>query len=162
MFVNWKCWIIWRLSGAGAHLGLSVILDAQVANYHCSSTRSIGFKVYFLKILVKRFTWFNGFPAGYFSKSHWNPQNGRFWIPDQSRLWNACYNRALSSRSHRDLKGCGDSKKTMLLFQRTPFTVLPVSRNLASNLLGECTYFYKLLIRIQTFFVIAGDSFLLS
>ncbi|ENN71763.1 hypothetical protein YQE_11583, partial [Dendroctonus ponderosae] len=34
-----------RPLGAGAHLGLSVVLDAQVANYHCSSTRSIGFKV---------------------------------------------------------------------------------------------------------------------
>ncbi|XP_050307294.1 pickpocket protein 28-like [Anthonomus grandis grandis] len=34
-----------RPLGAGAHLGLSVILDAQINNYYCSSTRSTGFKV---------------------------------------------------------------------------------------------------------------------
>ncbi|XP_066261767.1 pickpocket protein 28-like [Euwallacea similis] len=34
-----------RPLGAGAHLGLTVILDAQVDNYYCSSTRSTGFKV---------------------------------------------------------------------------------------------------------------------
>ncbi|XP_076270438.1 pickpocket protein 28-like [Rhynchophorus ferrugineus] len=34
-----------RPLGAGAHLGLSVILDANVENYYCSSTRSTGFKV---------------------------------------------------------------------------------------------------------------------
>lgn len=31
--------------GAGAHLGLTVVLDAQTDNYYCSSTSSIGFKV---------------------------------------------------------------------------------------------------------------------
>ncbi|KAJ8913266.1 hypothetical protein NQ315_012884, partial [Exocentrus adspersus] len=31
--------------GAGAHLGLSLVLDAQVNDYYCSSTDSIGFKV---------------------------------------------------------------------------------------------------------------------
>ncbi|KAL1491279.1 hypothetical protein ABEB36_011898 [Hypothenemus hampei] len=34
-----------RPLGAGAHLGLSIVLDAQVENYYCSSTRSVGFKV---------------------------------------------------------------------------------------------------------------------
>ncbi|XP_072396006.1 pickpocket protein 28-like [Diabrotica undecimpunctata] len=34
-----------RPLGAGAHLGLSVLLDAQVDEYYCSSTSSIGFKV---------------------------------------------------------------------------------------------------------------------
>ncbi|CAG9771852.1 unnamed protein product [Ceutorhynchus assimilis] len=34
-----------RPLGAGAHLGLSIILDAQINNYYCSSTRSVGFKV---------------------------------------------------------------------------------------------------------------------
>ncbi|XP_060517750.1 pickpocket protein 28-like [Cylas formicarius] len=34
-----------RPLGAGAHLGLSVILDAQIDNYYCSSTSSTGFKV---------------------------------------------------------------------------------------------------------------------
>ncbi|CAG9862860.1 unnamed protein product [Phyllotreta striolata] len=31
--------------GAGANLGLSVVLDAQVDEYYCSSTSSIGFKI---------------------------------------------------------------------------------------------------------------------
>ncbi|XP_030758076.1 LOW QUALITY PROTEIN: pickpocket protein 28-like, partial [Sitophilus oryzae] len=34
-----------RPLGAGAHLGLSVILDANIENYYCSSTHSTGFKV---------------------------------------------------------------------------------------------------------------------
>ncbi|XP_018575693.2 pickpocket protein 28 [Anoplophora glabripennis] len=34
-----------RPLGAGSHLGLSLILDAQVDNYYCSSTSSIGFKI---------------------------------------------------------------------------------------------------------------------
>lgn len=31
--------------GAGSHFGLSLLLDADVANYYCSSTSSSGFKV---------------------------------------------------------------------------------------------------------------------
>lgn len=31
--------------GAGSHLGLTLILDANADDYHCSSTNSIGFKV---------------------------------------------------------------------------------------------------------------------
>ncbi|XP_071052550.1 pickpocket protein 28-like [Onthophagus taurus] len=34
-----------RSAGAGAHLGLTVILDAQVDSYYCTTTSSIGFKV---------------------------------------------------------------------------------------------------------------------
>lgn len=34
--------------GAGAHLGLTVVLDAKVDNYFCSSTSSVGFKVQIL------------------------------------------------------------------------------------------------------------------
>ncbi|CAH1108555.1 unnamed protein product [Psylliodes chrysocephalus] len=34
-----------RPLGAGAHLGLSIVLDAQVDEYYCSSTSSIGFKI---------------------------------------------------------------------------------------------------------------------
>lgn len=40
----YKC-IKWVFVGAGAHLGLTVILDAQIENYYCSSTSSTGFKV---------------------------------------------------------------------------------------------------------------------
>lgn len=36
-----------RAAGAGSHMGLSIILDADVANYFCSSTSSVGFKVLF-------------------------------------------------------------------------------------------------------------------
>ncbi|CAH0557483.1 unnamed protein product [Brassicogethes aeneus] len=31
--------------GAGSHLGLSIVLDAQLDEYYCSSTSSVGFKV---------------------------------------------------------------------------------------------------------------------
>ncbi|XP_057651298.1 pickpocket protein 28-like [Diorhabda carinulata] len=34
-----------RPLGAGAHLGLSVLLDAQIDEYYCSSTSSVGFKI---------------------------------------------------------------------------------------------------------------------
>lgn len=34
-----------RSVGAGTHLGLSIVLDAHVDNYFCSSTQSSGFKV---------------------------------------------------------------------------------------------------------------------
>jgi acid-sensing ion channel, other len=32
-------------AGAGSHMGLSIILDANVNEYYCSSTSSSGFKV---------------------------------------------------------------------------------------------------------------------
>ncbi|XP_069692716.1 pickpocket protein 28-like [Periplaneta americana] len=35
----------WRPRGAGSHLGLTLILDANIDDYYCSSTSSIGFKV---------------------------------------------------------------------------------------------------------------------
>ena len=35
----------WRPRGAGAHLGLTLLLDADIDDYYCSSTASIGFKV---------------------------------------------------------------------------------------------------------------------
>ncbi|KAF5296272.1 hypothetical protein FQR65_LT10267 [Abscondita terminalis] len=35
----------WRAAGAGSHLGLSVVLDAQLKSYYCSSTAGVGFKV---------------------------------------------------------------------------------------------------------------------
>lgn len=34
-----------RARGAGSHIGLSVILNANITDYHCSSTNSYGFKV---------------------------------------------------------------------------------------------------------------------
>ncbi|XP_044730080.1 pickpocket protein 28-like [Chrysoperla carnea] len=34
-----------RTTGAGTHLGLTLILDAQIENYYCSSTTSVGFKI---------------------------------------------------------------------------------------------------------------------
>lgn len=34
-----------RPSGAGTHLGLTIVVDAQLDNYYCSSTDSVGFKV---------------------------------------------------------------------------------------------------------------------
>ncbi|CAH1368714.1 unnamed protein product [Tenebrio molitor] len=34
-----------RPIGAGTHLGLTIVIDAQVDNYFCSSTNSIGFKI---------------------------------------------------------------------------------------------------------------------
>ncbi|KAF5271318.1 hypothetical protein FQA39_LY08116 [Lamprigera yunnana] len=34
-----------RASGAGAHLGFSVVLDSQLNTYYCSSTTGVGFKV---------------------------------------------------------------------------------------------------------------------
>ncbi|KAG8258305.1 hypothetical protein J6590_032233 [Homalodisca vitripennis] len=35
----------WRAWGAGSHLGLSIVLDANLDEYYCSSEVSIGFKV---------------------------------------------------------------------------------------------------------------------
>lgn len=35
----------WRVFGAGKGLGLSVVLDAELFDYYCSSTASVGFKV---------------------------------------------------------------------------------------------------------------------
>lgn len=35
----------WRPFGAGKSMGLSIILDAELDDYYCSSTASIGFKV---------------------------------------------------------------------------------------------------------------------
>ncbi|KAI4464283.1 amiloride-sensitive sodium channel-related [Holotrichia oblita] len=35
----------WRSPGAGAHLGLSVVVDAQLDSYYCQTTNSAGFKV---------------------------------------------------------------------------------------------------------------------
>lgn len=32
-------------AGAGAHLGLTVVLDAQLDNYYCQTTNGAGFKV---------------------------------------------------------------------------------------------------------------------
>ncbi|XP_046741816.1 pickpocket protein 28-like [Diprion similis] len=37
--------IPWRPYGAGRHLGLTLVLDAEVSEYYCSSTASIGFKM---------------------------------------------------------------------------------------------------------------------
>ena len=36
----------WRPYGAGKYFGLTLALDANVADYYCSSTASVGFKVY--------------------------------------------------------------------------------------------------------------------
>lgn len=38
-------WLPWRAWGAGSHLGLSIVLDANLDEYYCSSEVSIGFKV---------------------------------------------------------------------------------------------------------------------
>ncbi|PNF17623.1 hypothetical protein B7P43_G07373 [Cryptotermes secundus] len=35
----------WRPRGAGTHLGLSVVLDAEVKEFYCSTSASIGFKL---------------------------------------------------------------------------------------------------------------------
>lgn len=35
----------WRAWGAGSHLGLTIVLDANLDEYYCSSEVSIGFKV---------------------------------------------------------------------------------------------------------------------
>lgn len=35
----------WRPRGAGSHLGLTLVLDANLDDYYCSSTASTGFKV---------------------------------------------------------------------------------------------------------------------
>ncbi|PNF19404.1 hypothetical protein B7P43_G03628 [Cryptotermes secundus] len=35
----------WRPRGAGSHLGLTLVLDANTDDYYCSSTASIGFKI---------------------------------------------------------------------------------------------------------------------
>jgi len=37
--------IPWRPRGAGSHLGLTIVLDANLDDYYCSSTASTGFKV---------------------------------------------------------------------------------------------------------------------
>lgn len=37
--------IPWRPYGAGRHLGLTLVLDAEISEYYCSSTASVGFKV---------------------------------------------------------------------------------------------------------------------
>nr|XP_046475640.1 pickpocket protein 28 isoform X2 [Neodiprion pinetum] len=37
--------IPWRPYGAGRHLGLTLVLDAEISEYYCSSTASIGFKM---------------------------------------------------------------------------------------------------------------------
>lgn len=37
--------IPWRPWGAGRHLGLTVVLDANIEEYFCSSEASYGFKV---------------------------------------------------------------------------------------------------------------------
>lgn len=34
-----------QVSGAGSHFGLSLLLDADIANYYCSTTNSYGFKI---------------------------------------------------------------------------------------------------------------------
>jgi len=34
----------WRPWGVGAHLGLTIILDAELDEYFCSSTAGVGFK----------------------------------------------------------------------------------------------------------------------
>lgn len=34
-----------RAAGAGAHMGLTLVLDANIKSYYCSSTNSVGFKV---------------------------------------------------------------------------------------------------------------------
>lgn len=44
-----------RPLGAGVHLGLTIILDAQIDQYYCSSTRSVGFKVVIIKIVMMDF-----------------------------------------------------------------------------------------------------------
>ncbi|KAF5271322.1 hypothetical protein FQA39_LY08120 [Lamprigera yunnana] len=35
----------WRASGAGTHLGLTIVLDAQLDAYYCSSSVGVGFKM---------------------------------------------------------------------------------------------------------------------
>jgi amiloride-sensitive sodium channel len=35
----------WKPRGAGTHLGLTLVLDANLDDYYCSSTASTGFKV---------------------------------------------------------------------------------------------------------------------
>ncbi|KAK4879622.1 hypothetical protein RN001_007768 [Aquatica leii] len=35
----------WRATGAGSHLGLSIVLDAQINSYYCSSSTGVGFKI---------------------------------------------------------------------------------------------------------------------
>ncbi|XP_054274391.1 pickpocket protein 28-like isoform X2 [Macrosteles quadrilineatus] len=38
-------WLPWRAWGAGNHLGLSIVLNADLDEYYCSSEVSIGFKI---------------------------------------------------------------------------------------------------------------------
>ncbi|XP_031345495.1 pickpocket protein 28-like [Photinus pyralis] len=35
----------WRAKGPGTHLGLTLVLDAQLSSYYCSSSTGVGFKV---------------------------------------------------------------------------------------------------------------------
>ncbi|KAK5646219.1 hypothetical protein RI129_004683 [Pyrocoelia pectoralis] len=35
----------WRAQGPGTHLGLTLVLDAQLSSYYCSSSTGVGFKV---------------------------------------------------------------------------------------------------------------------
>lgn len=42
----------WRPWGPGSHLGLTVVLDANLNEYFCSSEVSIGFKVIHLELIT--------------------------------------------------------------------------------------------------------------
>lgn len=35
----------WRPRGSGTHLGLTIVLDAELQQFHCSTSASVGFKV---------------------------------------------------------------------------------------------------------------------
>ena len=38
----------WRPYGAGQFYGLTLVLDVDMDEYYCSSTASVGFKVYYI------------------------------------------------------------------------------------------------------------------
>lgn len=35
----------WRPNGQGVHMGLTIVVDAEIHQYYCSSENSVGFKV---------------------------------------------------------------------------------------------------------------------
>lgn len=73
-----------RPLGAGAHLGLTVILDAQINEYFCSSTSSIGFKVkQLLLVLLLRLQLMH--VIGYIVEPARDAQDGGFWVLGEPR-----------------------------------------------------------------------------
>lgn len=70
------------VTGAGSHLGLTIVADAALDEYYCSSTVSTGFKVHKIQPRIEYFQIV--FALGIAIKSNRNTKNGRFWFFDKS------------------------------------------------------------------------------